>query len=107
MGKIAKSASFTFYRDSNPNGQNSSLMLVKAIEDVESFFMQEKEGELYRFLLAVIERPLIEKVLSKTEGNQFKAAKILGINRNTLHAKIRKLKINVEDFKCLRKLKDR
>ena len=74
-------------------------MLAKAIEDVENFFMQEKEGELYKFLFAVIEKPLIEKVLYKTEGNQFKAAKILGINRNTLHTKIQKLKINVEDFK--------
>lgn len=74
-------------------------MLAKAIEEVEDFFMQEKEGDLYKFLLAVIEKPLIEKVLYKTEGNQFKAAKILGINRNTLHTKIQKLKINVEDFK--------
>ena len=74
-------------------------MLAKAIEDVENFFMQKKEGEIYKFLLAVIEKPLIEKVLYKTEGNQFKSAKILGINRNTLHAKIQKLNINVEDFK--------
>lgn len=99
MGKIAKYASFTFYRDNNPNGQNRSLMLAKAIEDVEDFFLCEKEGKLYKFLLNVIEKPLIENVLRKTEGNQLKAAKILGINRNTLHAKIEKLKINIRDFK--------
>ena len=82
-------------------------MLAKAIEDVENFFMQEKQGELYKFLLTVIEKPLVERILYKTEGNQFKAAKILGINRNTLHAKIQRLKINVEYFKCLRKSKSK
>ncbi len=81
------------------NSQNRSLMLAKAIEDVEDFFLREKEGKLYKFLLNVVEKPLIENVLRKTEGNQLKAAGILGINRNTLHSKIEKLKINIGDFR--------
>lgn len=79
--------------------QNKSLNLAKAIEDVEDFFLREKEGELYKFLLNIIEKPLIENVLHKTGGNQLKAAKILGINRNTLHAKIKRLNIYVSHFK--------
>jgi two-component system nitrogen regulation response regulator GlnG len=74
-------------------------MLAKALEDVEDFFLREKEGKLYKFLLNVVEKPLIENVLRRTEGNQLKAAKILGINRNTLHSKIKKLKINIRDSK--------
>jgi two-component system nitrogen regulation response regulator GlnG len=77
-------------------------MLAKALEDVEDFFLREKEGKLYKFLLNVVEKPLIENVLRKTEGNQLKAAKILGINRNTLHSKIEKLKINIGDFRSFR-----
>lgn len=73
--------------------------LAKAIEDFEDFFLTEKKGELYRFLMLAVEKPLLESVLQRNEGNQLKTAKILGINRNTLHAKIKKLKINVEDFK--------
>ncbi len=84
------------------NSQNRSLMLAKALEDVEDFFLREKEGKLYKFLLNVVEKPLIENVLRKTEGNQLKAAKILGINRNTLHSKIEKLKINIGDFRSFR-----
>jgi Fis family transcriptional regulator len=83
------------------NSQNSSGMLAKAIEEVENFFLHEKEGKLYKFLLNVVEKPLIENVLRKTDGNQLKTAKILGINRNTLHSKIEKLKINIRDFKSL------
>jgi len=81
------------------NSQHQLNTLTKAIEDTENFFLYEKESELYDFLINIIERPLIENILYRTEGNQLKAAKILGINRNTLHAKIKKLKINIENFK--------
>ena len=50
---------------------------------------------LYERVLREIERPLITQTLIATKGNQIKAAEILGINRNTLRAKIRKLDIRV------------
>jgi two-component system, NtrC family, nitrogen regulation response regulator GlnG len=56
-------------------------------------------GALYRSMLEKIERPLFEQVLEFTEGNQLKAAKILGINRNTMRTKIKKLGIDVLKWK--------
>jgi len=50
---------------------------------------------LYQRILREIERPLIQKVLSATAGNQVKAAELLGLNRNTLRKKIRELDITV------------
>ncbi len=44
---------------------------------------------LYEEVLAHVERPLLKEVLLRTEGNQVRAAAILGINRNTLRKKIR------------------
>ena len=79
--------------------KDKSLPLDKAIRDIEELFFYEKEGELYEFLLCAVEKPLIENVLYKTEGNQLRAAKVLGINRNTLHMKIKKLNIDVNRFK--------
>ncbi len=79
--------------------QEKSERLVRALSDVEDFFLHKKEGELYEFLLNVVEKPLIENILCKTEGNQIRTAKILGINRNTLRMKIKKLNINVERFR--------
>ena len=40
------------------------------------------------------ERPLILKTLEFCKGNQIKTSKILGINRNTLRSKLKRLKIS-------------
>ena len=50
---------------------------------------------LYDRVLREVERPLIELSLSATRGNQLKAAKLLGLNRNTLRKKIKDLDIEV------------
>lgn len=43
---------------------------------------------LYQTILDEVERPLLEITLRSVQGNQSKAADILGINRNTLRKKI-------------------
>jgi len=50
---------------------------------------------LYQRVLREVERPLIELTLAATRGNQLRAAKLLGLNRNTLRKKIRELDIPV------------
>jgi two-component system nitrogen regulation response regulator GlnG len=50
---------------------------------------------LHSRVVREVERPLIELSLAATGGNQIKAAKMLGLNRNTLRKKIRELDIRV------------
>ncbi|HID95536.1 MAG TPA: hypothetical protein EYP53_05705 [Candidatus Latescibacteria bacterium] len=69
--------------------------LKDTIIELESSLYRQREGMLYRSILQAVEKPLLEHVLERTGGNQLKAARILGINRNTLRAKIRKLGIEV------------
>lgn len=70
----------------------------RVIELGDSLYAGQK-GALYKTILAEIEKPLIEYVLERTEGNQLKASRVLGINRNTMRAKIRKLSIDVSRWK--------
>ena len=50
---------------------------------------------LYDRILREMERPLLLIALAATRGNQLQAAKLLGLNRNTLRKKIRELDLNV------------
>ncbi|MFA5115469.1 MAG: helix-turn-helix domain-containing protein [Candidatus Omnitrophota bacterium] len=75
------------------------VQLADKITELEDALYKEKQGVLYKAVLDVVERPLIEHALQRTEGNQFKAARLLGINRNTMRSKIRKLGINARIYK--------
>jgi len=58
-------------------------------------------GEIYSMVIQRVEKPLITLVLKRTDGNQVRAANLLGINRNTLRKKIKELGVkahfNAED----------
>ncbi len=56
------------------------------------------EGTVYHAALAAFEKPLFERTLRETDGNQLRAAQRLGINRNTLRKKMIELGIVAQDF---------
>ena len=66
---------------------------------LQQYFAAHKDSlpsaGLYGRVLREIERPLIALTLSATRGNQLKAARVLGLNRNTLRKKLRQLDIPV------------
>ena len=66
---------------------------------LEKSLYNEKKGVLYKSILEILEKPIIESVLERTEGNQFKAARILGLNRNTIRTKIKRLGIDPDAYK--------
>ncbi|OYY72272.1 nitrogen regulation protein NR(I) [Sphingomonas sp. 28-63-12] len=61
-----------------------------------------EDGSLYDRIIGEVERPLIEAVLARHGGNQLRAARALGINRNTLRKRLDTLGITAfgpEDVK--------
>lgn len=56
------------------------------------------EGELYHGALAELEKPLFAHALARTGGNQLRAARLLGINRNTLRKRLTELGLEPEQF---------
>ena len=102
------------------NGQlNLSKMFVYAgplpawrtMSQIPHIYVEKKIGDfvramnvgsgknLYPTLMRAVERPLIELALRETHGNQIKAARLLGLNRNTLRKKIAEFEISVSQAK--------
>ncbi|MDD3884054.1 MAG: helix-turn-helix domain-containing protein [Gallionella sp.] len=47
-------------------------------------------ADLYDMVVECVEKPMLEIVLERVKGNQTLAAKMLGINRNTLRKKMQR-----------------
>ena len=74
--------------------------LAAAVESHLIRYFEAHRGDLpasglYERVIREVERPLISQALSATAGNQLQAARMLGLNRNTLRKKIRDLGIEV------------
>jgi len=77
----------------------SEVSLDEKVIELEDNLYRDFEGRLYETILGRIEKPLIRHTLERTEGNQFKAARVLGINRNTIRNKIKKLGIDPVEYR--------
>jgi len=73
--------------------------LKEKVIKLEDALYSEKKGLVYKSILDTIEKPMIEHILERTEGNQLKAAGILGINRNTIRVKIKRLGIDPKVYR--------
>lgn len=56
-------------------------------------YFKDLDGErargVYDMVINCVEKPLLESVLHRVQGNQTHAAEMLGINRNTLRKKMK------------------
>lgn len=78
--------------------QASSELSDTVRRSLERYFKDldgAKPAAIYDMVLKNVEKPLLEMVLDKADGNQSVAAQMLGINRNTLRKKIEQHKIRL------------
>jgi two-component system nitrogen regulation response regulator GlnG len=72
-------------------------ILARAVADaVPGIVDQLRAGNsphVHRDAIALLERPLLAHVLALTNGNQLRAARVLGLNRNTLRKRCRELSL--------------
>jgi Fis family transcriptional regulator, factor for inversion stimulation protein len=63
----------------------------RALNDYFASLNGHRPAHLYELVIREVEEPLFRAVLDYAEGNQSRAAVILGINRGTLRKKLREL----------------
>jgi len=98
---VVEAAHFPPRRICDHEAYTNSNFDEMALEDmvdqkVDHFFQKLGNIEVhdvYKAVMRRVERPLIRRCLKWAKGNQVKAARVLGINRNTLKKKIEELEI--------------
>ena len=65
-------------------------LLDKYFKDLDG----ENPNDVYDMVLHSVEKPLLIYIMNYAQGNQTKAAKILGLNRNTLRKKLEFYNLN-------------
>jgi len=66
-----------------------SVCVETALKDYFEQLNGHATANLYDMLLAEVEAPLFKATLLHTNGNQSRAAEILGLNRGTLRKKLK------------------
>ena len=76
---------------------NGSNEIGRSVERSLDEYFRRLDGEpphgIYEMVIAHVERALLASMLERSNGNQTQAAEMLGLNRNTLRAKLAKYKL--------------
>ena len=80
---------------------DASDRIVRQLHDqyaTQPDVLNQKLGDAYKETLEELEeRELILQSLQRTNGNKARAAELLGINRTTLNAKIKRLNLGTDE----------
>jgi Fis family transcriptional regulator len=79
------------------NRLNGSNEIGRSVERSLDDYFKRLDGEpphgVYDMVITQVERVLLSSMLERSNGNQTHAADMLGLNRNTLRAKLAKYKL--------------
>jgi Fis family transcriptional regulator len=66
--------------------------LSSTVRKVMRQYFKDLDGErpsgIYDMVVLAVEKPMLEVVMFQAQGNQTRAAQLLGLNRNTLRKKL-------------------
>lgn len=74
--------------NSDARDNELSLTVRKVMRQYFKDLDGEKPSGIYNMVVSAIEKPMLEVVMFQAQGNQTRAAELLGMNRNTLRKKL-------------------
>ncbi|MFI4940208.1 MAG: Fis family transcriptional regulator [Burkholderiales bacterium] len=63
-------------------------VVKKSLEKYFQDLGEQHPSDVYEMVVSTVEKPTLEVVMMRADGNQSQAAEMLGINRNTLRKKL-------------------
>ncbi len=67
---------------------NIQEVVKKSLEKYFKDLGEQEPSNVYEMVILTVEKPILEAVMARADGNQSQAADMLGINRNTLRKKL-------------------
>ena len=92
----AKTSKLSRHHHGSSNGHAAVPLRTQCAAALETYFTNlngDRPGHLYNLVLREVEEPLFRAVLDYVEGNQSRAAEVLGMNRGTLRKKLREYRL--------------
>ncbi|BFM49031.1 DNA-binding transcriptional regulator Fis [Marinomonas sp. THO17] len=86
---VEQTQTHTFQAASSDQSQTLRDNVEKALQNYFAHLDGQPVTDLYQLVLAEVEAPLLESVMSYTKDNQTKASTLLGLNRGTLRKKLK------------------
>ena len=78
------------HRTRSDSGNDNELS--STVRKVMRQYFKDLDGEdctgIYNMVVNAVEKPMLEVVMLQAQGNQTRAAELLGMNRNTLRKKL-------------------
>ena len=74
--------------DTGARDNELSLAVRKMMKQYFKDLDGEKCSGIYDMVVNAVEKPMLEIVMLQAQGNQTRAAELLGLNRNTLRKKL-------------------
>lgn len=74
--------------------------ITESIDSLVEYLVDNNIDGIHPLIMGEIEKRLIIKVLERSRGNKLRAAKSLGMSRNTFHRKMLKLQ-ETEELDCI------
>ena len=74
--------------DSDARDNELSSTVRKVMRQYFKDLDGEKASGIYEMVVSAVEKPMLEVVMLQAQGNQTRAAELLGLNRTTLRKKL-------------------
>ncbi|MFW0884115.1 sigma 54-interacting transcriptional regulator [Candidatus Acidulodesulfobacterium sp. H_13] len=91
-----------YAKDKKTDSDSFEDIIKRRIKNYVEKIKDTEANDIYKSIMNLTEKTVIEEILTLHNYNQLKVSKLLGINRNTLRKKINEYGISLKNFKKIR-----